>query len=252
MNNVKILSSITDEERVLTRHIIDLAKQSEQTGKSKYSNFLDERQQILCEAVLAKEGFENYEFIGGYDGAVRRAVMFHGFGEQTPFTPVVFSYRNSDKPSHRDFLGSLMALDIKREMIGDILVSETRTVVFVMNGVLQVVSDLTKIGRYGVKISYDFSQDDIPVQEYDIISATVQSLRLDSVLSCAIKTSREKVQEFIRAKGVVLNHVEVFEPSVKVSEGDVFSVRGYGKYILHKVGGVSKKDRIFITINKFK
>ncbi len=252
MNNAKILSSITDEERVLTRHIIDLAKQSEQTGRARFSNFLDERQHVLCEAVLEKEGYENYTFLGGYDAAVRTAIVFHGIREQTPFTPVVFNYRRSDKLSHRDFLGSLMALDIKREMIGDILVSEGRSVVFIMNSVLQTVSDITKIGRCGVRLSLDFTQNVVPVQEFDTICATVQSLRLDSVLSNALKTSREKVQKLIRAKGVVLNHIEVFESSAEVCEGDVFSVRGYGKYILSKVGGVSKKDRTFITISKFK
>lgn len=252
MNNVKILSSITDEERVLTRHLVDLAKQSEISGRARFSCFLDERQRILCEAQLSKEGYENYEFIGGYEGAARRAAVFHGFGEEVPFTPVVFNYREADKPTHRDFLGSLMALDIKREMVGDILVSDGRCIVFVMNSVLSVVSDVSKIGKYGVKISYDFSEDDIPQQEFEKITATVQSLRLDSVLSNAIRTSREKAQELIKAKGVVLNHVEVYDPSLKIEEGDVFSVKGFGKFVLSEIGGFSKKDRTFITIEKFK
>ena len=178
--------------------------------------------------------------------------MLHGFGEEAPFTPVVFNYREADKPTHRDFLGSLMALDIKREMVGDILVSNGRCVVFVMNSVLGVVSDISKIGKFGVKITYDFSEKDIPQQEFEKITATVQSLRLDSVLSNAIKTSREKTQELIRAKGVVLNHVEVFDPSLKIEEGDVFSVKGFGKFVLREIGGFSKKDRTFITIEKFK
>lgn len=252
MNSAKILSSITDEERVLTRHLVDLAKQAETSGRARFSCFLDERQQILCGAQLSKEGYENYDFVGGYEGAVRRAAVFHGFGEEAPFTPVVFNYREADKPTHRDFLGSLMALDIKREMVGDILVSNGRCVVFVMNSVLGVVSDISKIGKFGVKITYDFSEKDIPQQEFEKITATVQSLRLDSVLSNAIKTSREKAQELIRAKGVVLNHVEVFDPSLKIEEGDVFSVKGFGKFVLREIGGFSKKDRTFITIEKFK
>ncbi len=252
MNNAKILSSITDEERVLTRHLVDLAKQSEASGRARFSCFLDERQQILCGAELSKEGYENYEFIGGYEGAVRRAAVFHGFGDAIPFTPVVFNYREADKPTHRDFLGSLMALDIKREMVGDILVSDGRCVVFVMNSVLSVVSGVSKIGKFGVKISYDFSEDDIPQQEFEKITATVQSLRLDSVLSNAIRISREKAQELIKAKGVVLNHVEVYDSSLKIEEGDIFSVKGFGKFVLKEIGGFSKKDRIFITIDKFK
>ena len=145
-----------------------------------------------------------------------------------------------------------MALEIKREMIGDILVGKSRTVVFAMNAVLPLIEDMTKIGRTGVKISYDFCSEDIPAQECEKIDATVKSLRLDSVLSAAVKLSREKTQELIRSKGAVLNHVTTFEPNEKMDEGDVFSVRGIGKFRLEEVGGMSKKERIFITIQKYK
>ena len=37
MNDIKILSSATDEERILTRHVIDLAKQADSSGKAKYT-----------------------------------------------------------------------------------------------------------------------------------------------------------------------------------------------------------------------
>ena len=145
-----------------------------------------------------------------------------------------------------------MSLDIKREMIGDILVGNGRTVVFILNAILPMVAEMSKVGRFGVSISYDFSPDDIPAAAFDVINATVQSLRLDSVLSSAINHSREKTQKLIKSNGVVLNHVMTYEPSEKMSEGDIFSVRGIGKFVLSGVGGLSKKDRIFITINKYK
>ena len=249
---IKILSSMTGEERILTRHIIDLAKQADNTGLFRSSNFLDERQQFICSACLNKEGYSGFESNGGFPDAERRVILFHGYGEKLPFTPVVFNYRSEDRPSHRDFLGSLMALEIKREMIGDILVGKSRTVVFAMNAVLPLIEDIVKIGRTGVKISYDFCPGDIPVQEHEKIDATVKSLRLDSVLSAAVKLSRKKTQELIRSNGAVLNHVTTFEPNEKVDEGDVFSVRGMGKFRLEEVGGMSKKERIFITIQKYK
>ena len=71
-------------------------------------------------------------------------------------------------------------------------------------------------------------------------------------MSAAVKLSREKTQELIRSNGAVLNHVTTFEPNEKVDEGDVFSVRGMGKFRLEEVGGMSKKERIFITIQKYK
>lgn len=252
MNNLKILSSITEEEMFLVRHIIDLARQSSASGRSMSSAFLDERQQLIASLALEREGYSDYLIFGGYEGAHRRVIRFNGYGEEVPFSAVIFNYRQADCPTHRDFLGALMSQNIKREMIGDILVSKGRTAVFVMNQVKETVSQIDKVGRVGVKISYDFGEGDVPEQQFESIQATVQSLRLDSCLSSALKLSRARVQELIKARGITLNYVDVFDPSVRMAEGDVFSVRGEGKFILRKIGGLSKKDRIFITIDKFK
>lgn len=254
MDTLRILSSVTDDERVLSRHILDLAGQSSSSGRSRFSYFLDERQQIICEAVLNRGGFSDsdYEFMGGYSGAVRKVVCFHGFGDAVPFSPVVFNYRESDELKHRDFLGALTSLNIKREMLGDILVGKTRTCVFVINTVLQPVLDISRIGKVPVRISDDFCSSDIPEQRFDQIKATVKSLRIDAVVSCALKLSREKAQELISTNGVMLNYCETFDSSVKVVQDDVFSLKGYGKFILREVGGISKKERVFITIDKFR
>lgn len=251
------MSSVNDDEKVLVRHIIDLGRGSSASGHSRFSCFLDERQLALCLLSLERcshdgENLPDYECLGGYDTAERRVIIFSGYGYAVPFSPVVFSGRNIGSLSHRDFLGTLMSLNIKREMVGDILVGEKCTVVFVMNSVLPLVDEITKIGGVGVCVSHDFSETDIPERKFDIINTTVKSLRIDAVLSDAIGYSREKTQAFIRSEGVLLNHLVIFDPSEKVSEGDVFSLRGKGKFILNRVGGISKKDRIFITIYKFK
>lgn len=254
MSSYKALSPSNDEDKLLVRHILDLAYQSQKCGYARFSAFLDERQLALCESALDREGFK-YLTDGGYLEAERRIVAFlpEDACEYTPpFTAVVFNYREADKPSHRDFLGSLMALEIKRELIGDILVGSKRAVVFVHNTALPLVSDMTKIGKCGVKISYDFDLSDIPEPEFEEITSTVASIRLDAVLALSLKTSREKAQDLIRVKGVMLNRVMTFNSSERLEEGDKFSVRGFGKFVLSRVGGQSKKDRIFITIKKFK
>lgn len=255
-HRLRLLSSVSDDERVLLRHIIDLGRGSMSSGRSRFSCFLDERQLALCCVSLEQysDGGEipDYEIIGGYDGAERQVIVFSGHGYAVPFSPVVFSGRDVGRLTHRDFLGTLMSLNIKREMIGDILAGEKRTVAFVMNSVLPLVEEISKIGVAGVSISHDFTESDIPEKKFETINATVKSLRIDAVLSDAIGLSREKTQALIRSEGVMLNHLMIFDPSEKVCEGDVFSVRGKGKFRLNSVGGMSKKDRIFITIYKFK
>ncbi|MCD8005616.1 MAG: YlmH/Sll1252 family protein [Oscillospiraceae bacterium] len=256
-HRLRLLQSISDDERILLRHIVDLGQNSQLSGRSRYSCFLDERQLALCTISLEQHLSEGgdipeYELLGGYDKAERRVIVFSGYGYTVPFSPVVFRGRDVGKLSHRDFLGTLMSLDIKREMIGDILVGEKQTVVFVMNSVLPVVEEITKVGGVGVTIDHDFHESYVPEKKFEIINATVKSLRIDAVLSDAISVSREKAQAFIRSEGVLLNHLMTFDPSERVNEGDVFSLRGRGKFMLNRVGGMSKKDRIFITIHKYK
>ncbi|MCD7785166.1 MAG: YlmH/Sll1252 family protein [Oscillospiraceae bacterium] len=253
-HKLRLLSSVSDDERILIRHIIDLGRSSQASGHSRFSCFLDERQLSLCNLSLEQyaDYLSDYELIGGYDEAERRVIVFSGYGYVVPFSPVVFSGRDIDNLTHRDFLGTLMAQNIKREMIGDILVGEKRTVAFVMNSVLPIVEEISKVGGVGVNITYDFSESDIPEKKFDVINATVKSLRIDAILADAIGLSREKAQALIRSQGVQLNHLMIFDPSEKVNEGDVFSLRGKGKFMLYRVGGMSKKDRIFITIYKYK
>ena len=193
--------------------------------------------------------------LGGYSQAERRVIAF-GIDDETdaelPFKAVVFNYPEDRHLSHRDFLGSLMALGIKRELVGDILVGNGRTAVFIMNTAIPLVKEMTKVGSCGVKITEDFSDADIPAQEYDELRSTVASLRLDAVISAWLRLSREKSAELIKSKGVLHNRVMTFSPSDRVEEGDRFSIRGFGKMELSEIGGQSKKDRIFITVRKFK
>lgn len=243
----------TDDDGLLVRHILDLASRSEKIGKTLYTSFLDDRQLAICEAALKSD----YTFVtlGGFPEAERRVIAFGAASESEvcpPFEAIVFNYPESASLSHRDFLGSLMALGIKRELLGDILVGKGRTAVFVMSAALPLVRDMRKVGNCGVRVTDDFSEEDIPVQEFDEIHSTVASLRLDSIIATAFRFSREKSAELIRSKGVMHNRVMTFNTSEKVAEGDKFSVRGFGKCELYKVGGQSKKDRIFITIRKFR
>ena len=242
----------SDEDRLLIRHITDLSIRSERSGAALFSNFLDDRQLAICEAAL-KSDKKEYLTLGGYDSAERRVFAFgDGCEDKLPFTAAVFNYPEDRELSHRDFLGSLMALGIKRELLGDILVGSGRTAVFVINSALPLVMDMTKVGSVGVRMTLDFTEDDIPEQEYDEIRSTVASLRLDSVTATALRMSREKAAELIKSKGVSHNRVMSFSPSDKVSEGDRFSVRGFGRFDLYEVGDRSKKDRIFITLRKYR
>lgn len=54
--------------------------------------------------------------------------------------------------THRDILGSLMGLGIKREMIGDIIINEDKAQFFCHNSISEFVEfNLKKVGRYSAE-----------------------------------------------------------------------------------------------------
>ena len=81
--------------------------------------------------------------------------------------------------------------------------------------------------------------------------ATVPSLRADAVLGAMMNTSRALAAQAIAAGKVEVNHLPLRTAHEPVYEGDLFTVRGQGRWRLQAVGGKSRKDRIFITFFQY-
>ena len=114
-----------------------------------------------------------------------------------------------------------------------------------------VISNISKIGSVGVRVC-----DDVPVkleknENFKELSGTVASMRLDGVISFALNISRSKAAGLINGIGAEVNYFLKNDCSFQLSEGDVFSVKGYGKFRLEEISGVTKKGRIHITVLKY-
>ena len=146
-----------------------------------------------------------------------------------------------------------MSLQISRDSIGDIIVGEGKAIVFVIDKILPLIlENVRKIGRIGVKTESGFDLTKIAAkQKYTEINGTVASLRADCVISLAANISRDKASSMIKSNGVIIDCEEVFSPSVLMCEGAVFSMRGFGKFLLSSVNGMSRKNRLHITIKKY-
>ena len=219
-----------------------------------FTNFLTptEKQQIIINLKDTK-----VIFFGGKENSERvRAFFLPEYINEVDFSQYIivlkaeFSFKNL---SHRDFLGSLLSLGIDRKCIGDILVFEKEAYFFVTKDISKfVITNLTKVGNIGVKIS-QVGFDDVPdlKPKFKEINFTVSSLRLDSIVAGAIKESREKTSSYIKNGLVLLNYIECVDVSKEVKENDIFSVKGYGKFILSEIGGKSRREKIFIKVNKY-
>lgn len=250
-------SRLSDEDKQLVSRISDLINICRNKSVVKYTHFLDMRQQKLALSVLNNENFENFMFWGGYENAERKVLCIAGeyceiVREEFCFDAVGFDYRKADMLTHRDFLGTFMGKQIKREMIGDISVNEGKSIAFVYNTVSSVIlNEVTKVGSVGVRVYITDNPEVNKTENYMEISGTVASMRLDAVVSLALNLSREKVSLLIKNNGADVNYEKVYSVIYSLKEGDVFSLRGYGKFVLYSIGGKTRKDRIHITIKKY-
>ena len=239
--------------RLLLRKINDLVKISEKQFRAVYSVFLDPAQQALVSSVNEFCGY--IEMTGGYDDAERRMcrVCANEYAADDGAPIVLFTAGATMKDadiSHRDVLGALMGLGIKREMIGDILPNGSRPQFFCHSSVAEFVElELKKIGRYSVNVSCSDTAG-IYEPEYKTATINISSMRLDSVSAEAFGLSRTKAAEFIRKGLVSVNWLPREDPSFEIKPGDKISMRGKGKIEVCGTTGASKKGRLFVEIRK--
>lgn len=245
-----------DDERLFVRRVGDLVQAVRGRGASRCTAFLSDRQQELARAALSGLGFENYAFDGGHPEAERRILRLFGeYGAQEPlpaaclFAQAVHADRTL---THRDYLGALMSLGVKRECIGDILPSEDGAYLFVLDTVAPLVCDaLSSVGRCGVRVGPAQAgklPGELPGrEERPAQTATVSSLRLDAVLAAMLHISRGDAAQLVKSGVVEVNHVSTASVHYEVFENDVFSIRGQGKYKLCGVGAKSRKGRTFVS-----
>ena len=252
-----------DEERYLMRHIEDLAHTAFSRGIARYSSFLSDREQELARAALGRAGVqEGWRFEGGWPEAERRVLCLepeYSFGE-CPVCCVQLQCRalpGAALPEHKDYLGSLMGLNLKREALGDILLPENApgtAYVFALEPAAQLICrELCQAGRTELSTRLLEAEEipEFPVPEREKRTATVSSLRLDAVLAAMLHVSRGTAAELIEAGRVEINHLPVEKPHAPVYQDDVFTVRGKGRFRLTALPGKSKKDRSIIEFFQY-
>ena len=77
------------------------------------------------------------------------------------------------------------------------------------------------------------------------------SLRADCIVSLATGLSRAKSSDLIKSNGIDVNYMKIFSPSYTFSEDDIFSIKGFGKFILSEIGGLTRKEKLHIKLKKY-
>lgn len=245
-------------ERELLARALDLAEAASRYHQPQFTDFYDPYHTGLIISTLGRLSTVKAGSDGGYPGAERqRVVICPDYLEPEEaagglaFIAVEGCFRQK-KPTHRDYLGSLLGLGLKRGKLGDILVTEKGAQLVAAAEIAEyILSNLLKVSRWEVDLREIHREELVPPQEkVKEINTTVASLRLDSVAAAGFGISRTRMAGEIIAEKVHLNWKGCSDPARAVAPGDVISIKGRGRVEVSGVKGVSRSGRIFITLKK--
>lgn len=239
------------EDKLLLDKAYDAINLAERRNIPRFLGFLNEHESLYVRQHLPKSA--DITFFGGYPDAVRLMMGASADEDSFPITALEFCYREQDDLRHRDFLGSLMAMGIRRDTLGDILTGKGRTVIFVRDDIVPfLLSDVDKIGRVGVKVGYA-DVDDLPIpDDIEELLFTLSSLRLDAFVAAAAHLSRDKAARLIKNELVMVDHVTDTEVSSQLKEGMTVTIRKHGKYVLAELRGTSKKGKLRLSVKHYR
>lgn len=247
------------EEVMIGNRIKELAMISGNKGICTYTDFLNMNEISLFHQMLNELPKVDYQLYGGYVDAERKILCFYNEDSykepefQISCVKILPSNKKfSDNLTHRDFLGAVLHLGIDRSKIGDILIKENEGFLFCNSRISAfIIDNLEKIKHTTICCEI------VQVSDIDIkptlkdITKSVNSLRLDAVLSAAFNASRSSLTGLIVGGKVFVNSKLTISNSYLLKENDVVSVRGLGKFIYKETLNQTKKGRYYILLQKY-
>ncbi len=227
--------------------IKDKIKLYEKTGKVVSTFFLTP---IEINSLLSTLKTIPFCISGGYEEAERKIIIIGTDKDCIEnFCSLVRIYSNKEL-SHRDVLGSVLGLGIKREMIGDIIISQNICDMIIMNEMKQyIINNLKTVGREKVSVEcISFNEMQKVELKRKVRNISIASLRLDAVLSVTYGISRERSSNLINMEKVMINYVLCNNNSKSIKKDDLISVRGYGRIRILDILGETKKGRQRISV----
>jgi len=251
----KYIAHIKDVEQILNmRRILDKIQIVYNTHQVQSTNFLNPYESRLAQSILNRFDQVSYVEDGGFTKAERKVIVIFPeyqlfYLEDSPITPISIT-GNINGLKHSDFLGAILNLGITREKVGDILIHEDNVQVITDNDITDfIVLNLNRVKNSNVKVK-TIDRDEIRegIVDFKEVTFTLPSLRLDSIISKAYNISRNDSINIIKNRKVKVNWEPIEKAHFVVDEGDIISVRGYGRFTLYSILHRTKKDRIKVMI----
>lgn len=165
----------------------------------------------------------------------------------------LFKIITKEKLRHQDIMGSILSLNIKKEVLGDIIVDDNNYYFYILesmnNYILSYFNKVRNINITLEELPLDYLKD--YKRKYKEIIVNVKSNRVDLIISKLTGLSRRVVKDMISNKDIILNYQVLTNNSYQFKENDIFSIRGYGKYKYVKVINKTKKNNYLVKCLKY-
>lgn len=247
-----------DNEAALRRRMEELADRAEVRGTLVFSDFLSLYEQSVVQELRLPVPFCLW---GGFPDAERRTAVFgtqdtKEAAANAPFTllhiaPVAQKF--ADPLSHRDFLGSILALGLRREMLGDIIIADNCGYVFCMDSVAPfIIENLSRVRHTTVRCIEVSELPEVLTAEPEPQSVVVASERLDALLSAVFRLSRAEAQKLVVSERVFLDGKLCTRTEFSPKTGVTVSVRGFGRFRYGGLERETKKGKLRVTVQVYR
>jgi len=215
--------------------------------------FLDETYGAIFEEMCKyqKAPFEKYGKIVNADR--NRYILSQYDVSDDEFKIVVYKIKYNKKYyeiNHRNVLGSLMGLGIKRESLGDIVINNGDIYIACTEEISKFIeSEFKFVGKAPIELE-ECNEKIENVIRYEDKNYFISSLRIDCVISAIYGISRSEAQELIIEGLVQVNHIINMNVSHVLKIDDIVSVRHKGKFKVTALNGKTRSDRLNVTLSK--
>ena len=246
---------MAEREEQLQLRLKQWAQRAARTDRPCAGRFLAGQERALARHEARAAGV-CASFDGGWAECERAQVCFHPAMDAPEYTAVwleITWHERFSRVEHSDLFGSLMALGIDRSFFGDLVVQPGGRAYLctIPEGASQLETAWQKAGNAPINVRLLDAVPDIIPPQGQMLRETVASMRLDSVLAAGMRLSRAKAAEMIRQGLVQVDHQEEERVDRMLAEGQLLSVRHFGRIWVRKVDPPTRKDRLPVTLEIF-
>lgn len=248
---------MTIEEKEVLARARELSTRANLRNIFTRTNFLTEAEACL---IAEEKPDLGAVFLGGSAEAERCIALF-GKEEEIGYpwesdlvilkiSPV--SPKFADILTHRDFLGALLNLGVKRELLGDLFVCENSGYLVSFEQMVPYFTEnLTRVKHTSVKVEVCESLPEGVGASFEEKNVVAASPRIDAVISAVWNLSRQEGKKLVENERVSIRGKKILSPERSLLPGDRVSVKGFGRFYFDGEENKTRSGRGRMKIRRF-